>query len=174
MKKLSLGKKLLLAGSILTLAVACQSKPVRQPTQPSQSLHSDIDGACEDEDNEESTWDQTEPFKTEEKQLKAVAAPAPAEPVKPEAPKATVAAPVEQPAAPVAATPAPAVPAAPVVEVPAPAAPAPVAETKAPEAPAAIHVEQQIATPVPVSTPAAALPEKSAVSENSTPANTAP
>ena len=119
MKKLSLSKKLLLAGSIAALAIACQSKPVRQPTQPAKPLHTDVEEQGEEEDEESSFWDQTEPFKTEEKQLKAVSAPAPAEPAKVETPKATVAVPAEQPVAPVVEAPASAAPAAPVVETPA-------------------------------------------------------
>lgn len=169
MKKHSLGKKLLLAGSILTLAVACQSKPVHQPIKPAQPTQSEIDEQGEEEEGE-SSWDQTEPFKTEEKQLKAATAPAPVESVK-ETPK-TVAVPAEKPAAPVVETPAPTPPPAPVVETKAPeAAPvetrAPVAEVKAPAAPeAAAPLEKPIATPVAVPAPAPIVPEKTAVSEN--------
>lgn len=158
MKKRSLGKKLLLTGSILTLAVACQSKPVRQPVSPAQPLNIDTEEQGEDED-EESSWDQTEPFQIEEKQMKSVSAPAPVEPVKPEIPKTAIVVPVEPqlvpadetksaPAAAAAETLSPAVsvtpaaevqtsvvpvPAAAVIEtVPSAASESPVAETAAP------------------------------------------
>jgi hypothetical protein len=161
MKKLSLSKKLLLAGSIVALAIACQSKPVHQPVQPAQPLHTDVEEQGDEEDEESSFWDQTEPLKTEEKQHKDVSAPAPAEPAKVESPKSTVAVPVEQPAAPVVEAPATGAPSAPVVETPAvvpsapdveaktapvPAVAEPVVEVKAPEAVAA-PAEQQVAAP---------------------------
>jgi hypothetical protein len=76
MKKFSVGKKWFMVGSIITLATACQSKPVRQPIQ---SSHIDLEQDDEEEGNE-SYWDQIEPFKIEEKQLKIVNAPQ--EPVK--------------------------------------------------------------------------------------------
>ena len=185
MKKLSLSKKLLMAGSIAALAIACQSKPVHQPAQSAKPLHSDVEEQDEEEDEESSFWDQTEPFKTEEKQLKAVCAPVPAEPSKAEPPKATAAVPVEQPAATVVEAPATVAPAAPVVVTPvvdpqdAPvveaktaAVPAePVAEVKAPEAVAA-PVEQRLAAPATSS--AASNANLDAVSENLTPVKTAP
>ncbi len=180
MKKLSLSKKLLLAGSIAALAIACQSKPVRQPAQPAKPLHTDVEEQGEDEDEESSFWDQTEPFKTEEKQLKAVSAPAPTEPAKAETPKATVAVPAEQPAAPMAGTPAPAAPvaetpvntpsAAPVVETKASIPAETVAEVKAPEPVAAI-VEQPVAVPSESSLPANV--DHDAVAENLTPVKAA-
>jgi len=94
MKKLSVSKKLLLAGGIIALAFACQSKPVR-PTQPAQPPQSEIDEQG-DEEEEETSWDYSDHFKTEEKQLKSAAAPAPSEPAKVETPKAAVAAPAER------------------------------------------------------------------------------
>lgn len=148
MNKLSLSKKLLLAGSILSLAVACQSKPIRQPSQSAQPVQSEIQEQCDEEENEESSWDHTESFKVEEKQMKSAAAPAPADEGKKaeEAPKPTVAVPAAQPAAPVVETKAsaaptvekaaPAAPAVPVVEKTTAAPVAPVAEKAAPEAPA--------------------------------------
>ena len=120
MKKLSLNKKLLLAGGIVALAFACQSKPVRHSTQPAQPPQSEIDEQGEEE--EETSWDYSEQFKTEEKQLKTATAPTPAEPAKVETPKAAVEAPAIPPAVPVVESKAPA--AAPVVEAKTPAAPA--------------------------------------------------
>jgi|GEM_PF-2114792 hypothetical protein len=176
MKKLSLSKKLLLAGSLIALAIACQSKPVRQPSQPAQPLHTDVEEQGDEEEEESSFWDQAEPFKTEEKQLKAVTAPAPVEPAKIETPKATVAVPVEQSATPVVEASASAAPAASVVETPGilPAAAEAVVEVKAPDA-VADPVEKQIAAPsVTPSSATVQAAENGAVSENQTSGNEAP